>query len=351
MTTRSTAATARPPPPSSSATPWPWRRTAGPAPRDDIVTKLVHAQVDGGQLSADEFGFFVILLAVAGNETTRNAISARDAGLPGPPGPVGAVPGRAARDRGRRDRPVGDPGDGVPAHRAGATPTLGGQQIRAGQRVGLFYRSANFDEEVFDSPERFDIRRSPNPHLGFGGTGTHYCLGANLARLEIDLMFNAIADGMPGHPAGRATRSGCAPAGSTASSGCRSATGNGRAPAGRCPLRRLERPIFRRAPAVGVSRPRWLPRRGRRGRRRKRPSGARHPLGGRCGASRCGLVRRPDVVRVDDGLGLLLQPQEEPPDAPSRIATPSTAADGARRSAREVQGRRAAARPPSAAGI
>jgi cholest-4-en-3-one 26-monooxygenase len=66
------------------------------------------------------------------------------------------------------------------------------------QRVGLFYRSANFDEQVFDAPERFDIGRHPNPHLGFGGAGTDYCLGANLAQLEIDLIFNAIADGMPG---------------------------------------------------------------------------------------------------------------------------------------------------------
>jgi cholest-4-en-3-one 26-monooxygenase len=74
---------------------------------------------------------------------------------------------------------------------------LGGQAIKKGQRVGLFYRSANFDEEAFDHPERFDVRREPNPHVGFGGTGAHYCLGANLARLEIDLMFSAIADAMP----------------------------------------------------------------------------------------------------------------------------------------------------------
>ena len=63
--------------------------------------------------------------------------------------------------------------------------------------MGLFYRSANFDEEVFDHPGRFDITRSPNPHLGYGGRGAHYCLGASLAKLEIELIFNAIADAMP----------------------------------------------------------------------------------------------------------------------------------------------------------
>jgi cholest-4-en-3-one 26-monooxygenase len=90
---------------------------------------------------------------------------------------------------------------------ARADVTLGGQQIKTGQRVGLFYRSANFDEEVFGHPGRFDIRRDPNPHLGFGGGGAHYCLGANLARLEIDLIFNAIAGAMPSiRKAGEAQR-------------------------------------------------------------------------------------------------------------------------------------------------
>jgi cholest-4-en-3-one 26-monooxygenase len=166
-------------------------------PRDDIVTKLVHAQVDGGNLASDEFGFFVILLAVAGNETTRNAISHGMLAFLDHPEQwelyQAERPLTAVDEIVRWATPVT-----VFQRTALADTTLGGQRIEAGQRVGLFYRSANFDEEVFDAPGRFDILRSPNPHLGFGGTGTHYCLGVNLARLEIELMFNAIADTMPG---------------------------------------------------------------------------------------------------------------------------------------------------------
>ena len=109
---------------------------------------------------------------------------------------MGAVQGFPSGDRRGRDRPLGHPDHRIPAHRDQRRP-LGGQEIKAGDRLGLFYRSANFDEEVFDEPGRFDIGRNPNPHLGYGGLGTHYCLGASLAKLEIQLIFNAIADTMP----------------------------------------------------------------------------------------------------------------------------------------------------------
>ncbi|HYS33630.1 MAG TPA: cytochrome P450 [Streptosporangiaceae bacterium] len=166
-------------------------------PRDDIVTKLVNAQIDGGELSSDEFGFFVILLSVAGNETTRNAISH---------GMLAFFDHPDQWDRYVAERPQTAPDEIVRwatpvtafQRTAKADTTIGGQEVKVGQRLGLFYRSANFDEEVFDEPGRFDISRSPNPHLGFGGTGAHYCVGANLARLEIDLIFNAIAGALPG---------------------------------------------------------------------------------------------------------------------------------------------------------
>ena len=165
-------------------------------PLDDIVTKLVHADKDGRGLTDDEFGFFVIILTVAGNETTRNAIThGMNAFLDHPD----------QWELWKKERPA-TMIDEIVRY---ATPVIsfqrtalndvevGGQLIKKGQRVGLFYSSANFDESVFEDPFTFDITRSHNPHVGFGGNGAHYCLGANLARQEIRQMFDALADLAP----------------------------------------------------------------------------------------------------------------------------------------------------------
>jgi cholest-4-en-3-one 26-monooxygenase len=166
-------------------------------PRDDIVTKLISAEIDGHALDDDEFGFFVLMLAVAGNETTRNAIAHGMQAFFDYPEQWSLFkdsrPSTAADEIVRWATPIT-----VFQRTATRDVLLGSEQIRAGDRVGLFYRSANFDESVFPSPTTFDVLRSPNPHLGFGGYGTHYCLGASLAKLEVELIFSAIADQMPG---------------------------------------------------------------------------------------------------------------------------------------------------------
>ncbi|MGW2368304.1 cytochrome P450 [Streptomyces sp. NPDC001667] len=164
-------------------------------PAADIVSQLVAAE-DEGNLVSDEFGFFVLLLAVAGNETTRNAISHGMHAFLTHPEQWELFkrerPATAAEEIVRWATPV------VSFQRTATRDTeLGGAQIKAGQRVGLFYASANNDPEVFERPEVFDITRDPNPHLGFGGGGPHFCLGKSLAVLEIDLIFNAIADTLP----------------------------------------------------------------------------------------------------------------------------------------------------------
>ncbi|MGV7951313.1 cytochrome P450 [Mycobacterium kansasii] len=165
-------------------------------PGDDIVTTLIRADIDGEKLSDDEFGFFVLMLAVAGNETTRNSITQ---------GMMAFTEYPDQWELFRRERPHSTADEIVrwatpvtAFQRTALTDTeVSGVPIRKGQRVVMFYRSANFDEEVFDDPYTFDILRDPNPHVGFGGTGAHYCIGANLARMTISLIFNAIADHMP----------------------------------------------------------------------------------------------------------------------------------------------------------
>ena len=165
-------------------------------PGDDIVTTLTRADIDGEKLSEAEFGFFVLTLAVAGNDTTRHSITQ---------GMMAFTEFGEQWDLYKRCRPetVADEivrwATPITAFQRTALEDteLSGVQIRKGQRVVLFYRSANFDDEVFDDPYAFNILRDPNPHVGFGGTGAHYCLGANLARMTINLIFNAIADNMP----------------------------------------------------------------------------------------------------------------------------------------------------------
>jgi cholest-4-en-3-one 26-monooxygenase len=165
-------------------------------PGQDIVTTLVEADVEGEKLSDDEFAFFVILLAVAGNETTRNSITQ---------GMMAFTEFPDQWELFKKERPETAADEIV----RWATPVtsfqrtalqdyeLSGVTIKKGQRVVMMYRSANFDEDVFDDPFTFNILRDPNPHVGFGGTGAHYCIGTHLARMTIQLQFSAIADHMP----------------------------------------------------------------------------------------------------------------------------------------------------------
>lgn len=165
-------------------------------PLGDIISALVHADVDGEALTPEQFGFFVIMLAVAGNETTRNATTL---------GMLAFLDHPEQWELYKRERPATAADEIIrwasplicQQRTALADTEIAGTPIATGQRVVLLYGSANFDEDAFENPERFDILRKHNPHLSFGGTGAHYCIGANLARMEIDLIFGAIADHLP----------------------------------------------------------------------------------------------------------------------------------------------------------
>jgi cholest-4-en-3-one 26-monooxygenase len=161
-------------------------------PRDDLASELMHAEVDGSRLSPEEFNSFFLLLLVAGNETTRNLVSGGLLALiehPEERARLRANPAllpTAVEEMLRWVTPVN-----LFQRTATRDVGLGGQKIRAGDKVVLFYASANRDEDVFPGADRFDVGRSPNDHLAFG-IGPHFCLGANLARLEIRILFEEL---------------------------------------------------------------------------------------------------------------------------------------------------------------
>jgi cholest-4-en-3-one 26-monooxygenase len=167
-------------------------------PRDDVLTKLALPDADGSELSEMEFNMFFVTLMVAGNETTRNAATGGLLALLEHPDQWHKLKdnpdliGPAVEEILRWVTPV------IDFRRTAAKDTeIGGQPVRAGDKVVLFYPSANRDEEVFDQPDVFDIERSPNPHLAFGGGGPHFCLGAPLARVELRTLFRKLVQRMP----------------------------------------------------------------------------------------------------------------------------------------------------------
>jgi len=161
-------------------------------PGDDLATALINAEVDGERLSELQFNSFFMLLAIAGNETTRTVTVNGLLSLLKNPSQLQllrenpTLVDSAVEEMLRYDPPVNH-------FRRTATrdAEVRGQKIRAGDKVTMWYPSANHDEDVFEEPERFDIRRSPNDHLAFG-IGEHYCLGANLARMELRIIFREI---------------------------------------------------------------------------------------------------------------------------------------------------------------
>jgi cytochrome P450 len=169
------------------------------SPADDLITALASANVDGEQLTPAELASFFILLVVAGNETTRTALSHALVLLTEHPDQrellisdvEGRIPG-GVEEIVRYVSPV------IWMRRSVTRDAvIGGHQYREGDKVALFYWSANRDESVFDDPLRFDVTRSPNNHVGFGGAGPHFCLGAHLARREIAAMLRELLRRVP----------------------------------------------------------------------------------------------------------------------------------------------------------
>jgi len=167
-------------------------------PRDDIMTALVDAEIDGERLDDAELNLFFITLIVAGNETTRNLINHSMLALIDHPEEAQ----RLRDDPSLWDTAVDEMlrwGSSIHNFRRTATcdTELRGVPIREGDKVVMYYASANRDEDVFPDPHRFDVGRTPNDHVTFGGGGVHYCLGASLARAEIRATMRQVVERLP----------------------------------------------------------------------------------------------------------------------------------------------------------
>jgi cytochrome P450 len=168
-------------------------------PADDITSSLMHAELDGVRISAQEFGSFFILLVAAGNETTRNAISHGMKALTDNPdqraiwvNDFDRVAPTAVDEIVRFATPV------IHFRRTATRDIeLGGQKIAEGDKVVMWYCSANRDEAKFANPDAFDVLRPANDQVGFGAGGPHFCLGANLARREMTVMFRELFTRLP----------------------------------------------------------------------------------------------------------------------------------------------------------
>ena len=176
-------------------------------PGDDLISSLVHAEVDGDRLADADVAAFFVLLAVAANDTTRQTTSHAMKALSDFPAQRAWLlaafedrVGTAVEEFVRWATPV------MTFRRTAATDfELGGQTIRAGEKVVMFYPSGNWDTDVFDHPERLDLSRSPNPHVGFGGGGLHFCLGAHVARAQLRAIFGELLTQLPDIQAGDPT--------------------------------------------------------------------------------------------------------------------------------------------------
>ncbi|MGB3484286.1 MAG: cytochrome P450 [Mycobacterium sp.] len=168
-------------------------------PADDLISALVEAELDGQKLTDAEIGAFFVLLASAGNDTTRQTTSAAMYELARNPDQRALLqadlPGRidtAIEEFVRHSTPVI-----TFARTATQNTELGGQAISEGDKVVLFYSSGNRDETVFENPDRFDILRNPNDHLGFGGGGAHYCMGSPIAKAQLRALFTRLLQTYP----------------------------------------------------------------------------------------------------------------------------------------------------------